>query len=432
MRLRAFQSDKGDCLLLTSKDGKRVLIDGGMRDSYREHVAASLGRLASAGESLDLVYVSHIDQDHTLGVLQLLDDTVAWRVRDFQHRSGNRDYPDPSCSKPPKITALWHNAFHDQVGRNAGTIRDMLAATASVLEAGQRVKDRTLAQSQRDLATGAAEGLEISSRVSPEQLDIPVNREFGGKLAFVRDGQDPVALGKLRLTVIGPFEEDLGALRREWNKWLREHKAVLDRLRERMRLDAERLGTGGVERFRAAIALRAKELGDRSRVTVPNLASLMLLAEEDGKTVLLTGDGHADDILKGLEHAGRLDGSGLHVTVLKVQHHGSEHNIHAEFCRRITADHYVFCANGSDENPDLAAVEAIVDSRLRPGSRRSSNPYVERRFKFWFNSSSEATTHEENRRHMKDVERLVASRAERSEGRMRYSFLGDDSLELRL
>jgi hypothetical protein len=431
MRLRAFQADKGDCLLLTSDDGKRILIDGGMRDSFSQHVAPHLGRLASANQKLDLVYVSHIDQDHTLGILQLLDDTLAWRVRDFQHGSGNRDFPDPDRPRPPRIAALWHNAFHDQVGRNSGKIADMLAASAAVLGAGQRKQDRALAQAQRDIATGAGEGIELSRRASPEQLGIPLNREFDGKLAFVRDGQQPVRLGKLRLTVIGPFEEDLEALRREWNKWLREHEELLARIRERMRADAQRLGTGEVERFRAAIALRAKELGDRARVTVPNLASLMLLAEEGGKTVLLTGDGHADDILRGLEHGGRLDGGGLHVDVLKLQHHGSEHNIHADFCRRITADHYVICANGAHENPDLAALEAIIDSRLGPDSRRSQNPEAGNRFTLWFNSSSNATAHEDNKHHMKEVERLVARRAGRSDGQMRFSFLDGHSLELR-
>ena len=63
--------------------------------------------------------------------------------------------------------------------------------------------------------------------------------------------------------------------------------------------------------------------------------------------MLLTGDGHFADILKGLEHNGLLkEGKGLHVDVLKVQHHGSEHNFKREFAKRITADHYVICGNG--------------------------------------------------------------------------------------
>src|SRR5688572_25188107 len=129
MRLTVFQSDRGDCLLLTGEDGCRLLVDGGMRASYLQHVAPALERLHNAGESLDLVYVSHIDQDHISGVLQMMDDLVAWRVHDFQVDSGNADHPAPRNPRPPEVRAIWHNAFHEQVGRNAGPIADMLAAT---------------------------------------------------------------------------------------------------------------------------------------------------------------------------------------------------------------------------------------------------------------------------------------------------------------
>ena len=81
VNLRVFQASKGDCLLLTSKDGKRLLVDGGMPDAYREHIAPELGKL---GGAIDLLYVSHIDDDHIGGVLQLLSNELDWRVFDFQ------------------------------------------------------------------------------------------------------------------------------------------------------------------------------------------------------------------------------------------------------------------------------------------------------------------------------------------------------------
>lgn len=423
MKVEVFQSDKGDCLLVTGSDGAtRVLVDGGMRSSYLEHVAPAMGELAAADAELDLVYVSHIDRDHIAGVLQLMADEVAWRVRDYQHEvAGNTAFPDPDHPRPPAVKRIWHNAFHDVVEDNAGRIQDAIAAGAAVLEGGE--DQRELALTQRRLGTSISEGIQLAKRVGPGQLGIPLNEEFGHRLAMVRDTPQTVALGSLALTVIGPFEADLEKLREEWNDWLRNHEAALERLRGRMRADAERLGLGEIERFRNALALRAGELGDRDQVTTPNLASLMLLAEDGGRTLLLTGDGHAGDILKGLEAAGRLDGGGaLHLDVLKVQHHGSEHNLDEDFARRVTADHYVFCANGEHENPDLAVVEAIVRSRERDGDGRG--------FKLWFNCSSRASTSEEGRAHMAKVEALVASLAEESGGRIAFQFLDDSSFEV--
>ena len=95
MKLKVFRSEKGDCLLLTSRNGKRMLIDGGMEDSYEAHVAPELSRMREANKKLDLVYVSHIDRDHISGVLRMLDDEAEWRVHEFQLANGNPGHPAP-------------------------------------------------------------------------------------------------------------------------------------------------------------------------------------------------------------------------------------------------------------------------------------------------------------------------------------------------
>lgn len=432
MKIRVFQAGKGDCLLLTANDGTRVLVDGGMRADYRKHVAPALANLRRRGVGLDLVYVSHVDRDHISGVLQLMDDLVAWRVFDYQRDTGNRDYPEPESPRPPEIRDLWHNAFHELVSANEGAIERTLAARASLLATADDQGARFLAVEQRELATSIAEGIELSRRASPEQLGISVNRQFEGKLALVRDGAKPVQFGELKITVIGPFPRDLRKLRDEWNVWLRESKEQHERLRERMQGDADRLAANDFDRLRRAITLVSGELGDRAKVTTPNLASLMLLVEENGRTVLLTGDGHWEDVLTGLEKARRLDAEGrLHVDVLKIQHHGSENNLTPAFAKRITADRYLFCANGEHGNPDPRIVQAIIDSRLGPKSLLSTHPNSNGRFKLQFNSSAEVTEGDE-REHMREVEELATKAAEASSGRMSCTFLKRSSYEISL
>lgn len=422
MKLTVFQSDKGDCLLLTGGGGERVLVDGGMRRSYAEHVAPALGALAAQGVTLDLVYVSHIDQDHISGVLQLMDDLVAWRVHDFQVANGNPTHKAPKAPRPPDVKAIWNNAFHDQVGKNAGKIEDMLAASASVLAGAEDDSLVEIAERHQDLANSIPEALQLSRRISDGQLGIPRNEPFGGRLAMMRDTPGPLALGGLQLYVLAPFEADLKKLRTEWNKWLEANQDVVENIRRQAHEDEALLGNE-VVRLIARLTAEAKVLGNRKKVTAPNLASLMLLVEEGGKTVLLSGDGHREDILKGLAHQEKLDAQGrLHVNVLKVQHHGSEHNIDQAFCQAITADHYVFCGNGAHENPDLDVVETLMNARL------AADP---RPFKLWFNSSSAVPGKAADRAHMKKVEDLVAQRqAAAPAGRLSSSFLQQSSFEL--
>jgi beta-lactamase superfamily II metal-dependent hydrolase len=424
VKLTVFQAGKGDCLLLQSKDERRVLIDGGMRAAYKEHVAPALGALEEKGKVLDLVYVSHIDRDHISGVLQLMDDLVAWRVFDFQQQSANTRVKQPKAARPPKVHDLWHNPFHEAVSKNTGPIEDMLATRAGLLQASRAAWALEQAPLQRELATSIAEGIELSRRVRPEQLDIAVNRHFDGKLALVRPDVQPITLGTLTITVIGPFREDLEALRREWNTWLHDNKKQLQDLQRRLDRDTDRLRASEFEQLRSVLTLASDEIGDRRQVTVPNLASLMLFVEEDGKSILLTGDGHHADILKGLAHAGKLSAhGGVHVDVLKVQHHGSEHNLDLPFARKVTADHYVFCGNGEHENPDARVIRAILDSRLGTHAKRSPNPEVTRPFAFHFNSSSKATEGADPRAHMRSVERQVHNAVARSGGQLTASFL---------
>src|SRR5215211_9282809 len=125
MHLTVFRSGKGDCLLLSNAaDTARMLVDGGVPAAYSAHVAPAMGELRRAKKKIDLVYVSHIDEDHIGGVLRMLDDEVAWRVHEHLIKNGNPRHKAPTAPRPPQIGAIWHNAFHDQLQDNAGAIEE--------------------------------------------------------------------------------------------------------------------------------------------------------------------------------------------------------------------------------------------------------------------------------------------------------------------
>ncbi|MEO7650953.1 MAG: MBL fold metallo-hydrolase [Bryobacteraceae bacterium] len=429
MKLIAFQSDKGDCLLMETADGRhRMLIDGGMRDSYSAHVAPALGKLRDAGRKIDIVYISHIDQDHIAGVLRLLDDEVEWRVHEHLIANGNPGHRAPKSPRPPEIGRIWHNSFHDQIGKNAGPVADMLAATAGILSGANNPVLRNIAEHRRDLAMSIPEAMRVSNRIRDGQLNVPLNPEFDGKLMLVNASQPPIRMGSIYLNLIGPFEKDLEKLRKEWIEWLRVNEERVKQIRRQARVDEEALGDSSLSQLfspmeSVANALGAFELarilGNRKSVTTPNLASLMFLASDEKHTVLLTGDGHWEDILAGLEHHSVFDsGNKLHITVLKVQHHGSEHNIERRFCDRVTANHYIFCGNGEHENPDLDVIQEIFDRRLAGDKKR---------FKFWFNSSSAVSSDDGGVKHMKEVERLTGKLIQTGNGRLTARFLTSGS-----
>src|SRR6185295_16841611 len=149
---------------------------------------------------------------------------------------------------------------------------------------------------------------------------------------------------------------------------LKENKKTLDEIHRKAKQDEDRLKSD-VDRLLAPITTEAnsfvdfqialaKTLGDRTQVTTPNLASLMFFVKEGNQTILLTGDGHATDALNGLRQRSLLDANGkLHLDVLKVPHHGSEHNMTQAFAEAITADNYIFCGNGFSTNPETEVID---------------------------------------------------------------------------
>ncbi|HFU75208.1 MAG TPA: MBL fold metallo-hydrolase [Arcobacter sp.] len=74
------KAGKGDCILISIEEGtyneKNILIDGGVSKTY-DNSTHGIGTLKSKlGEksSLDLVVLTHIDDDHICGLIQLLKD----------------------------------------------------------------------------------------------------------------------------------------------------------------------------------------------------------------------------------------------------------------------------------------------------------------------------------------------------------------------
>jgi beta-lactamase superfamily II metal-dependent hydrolase len=432
VKIRVFQSDKGDCLLLTSKAGThRVLVDGGMSSSYTQHVAPELAKLAK----LDAVCVSHIDDDHIAGVLQLMNDLMDWRVFDFQvkhKKAGDKPPKQPGSARPPEVGRIWHNAFHEQLSDNKGEIADMLAASTAILASSQRPLGRAIFQQHRELAFSKKQALQLARRTGADQLSIPVNPEFKHKLMLLGPNPPKLRLGTMNFVVIGPGEADLKKLRDEWDEWLRASKTVLRDIRRQAKEDAGQIKSD-VDRLLAPLTRQAsdfvdfqvglaKKLGNRSDVTTPNLASLMFLVREGDQTLLLTGDGHAGDVLKGLAQRKLLDADGkLHVDVLKVPHHGARANMTPEFAQSVTADDYIFCGNGFQTNPEREVIQLLVRERRKALPQRA--------FTLWFNSSS-ALTHKDFRKHMRTVEKDVDKLVQGGGGKIKARFISGSYLDL--
>ena len=237
MKLKIFQSDKGDCLLLEGKSGELVLCDGGMGPEHAQRTCAELAKLRDNNRELDLVYVSHVDNDHISGVLQLLQDEVEWRVFEH-HEAGPRPVRKPKVPRPPVIKGILHNGFRDQIKANRKPLEEIVTARAieNLLSAmvpslfGTAVPElMEAADEMQAIATGIPEAIKVSKLIAADALDIPLNQPPGvskpARLLYAGRPGDQFDLGSMKFTLIGPTEDELDKLRDGWIHWLQNNKA---------------------------------------------------------------------------------------------------------------------------------------------------------------------------------------------------------------
>jgi len=144
----------------------------------------------------------------------MMDDEVDWRIHDYQVGNGNPGHKAPSSPRPPRVKAIWHNSFHDQIEKNAGEIEEMLAASAAILSGSENPVIRALASAENELVTSVAEAIKLTLRVGPDQLGIKLNPPAKGKLILVRSATTPaIKVGGMRFHIIGPFSAELKKLR---------------------------------------------------------------------------------------------------------------------------------------------------------------------------------------------------------------------------
>lgn len=319
---------KGDCLILhygSQDDPGLALIDGGPGQVYKPHLKPRLAQIGKArglgsDESLpvDLMMVSHIDDDHINGILELTNELVV-----------AKDSQEPM---PLRVRSFWHNTFDDIIGNKPDELLASVTASFGAAALGGQPDTEGLDPDAARVLASVGQGFRL--RDDARKLKLRLNPEFKGKLVMA--AKKSIDMGKeLKLTVAGPMKPELIKLQSDHDKFLKQKK----------------------EKKKTEAALAA--LTDES---VANLSSLVLLAQVGKKRILLTGDARSDKILKGMELVGLLKKNGkIHIDILKMPHHGSDRNVDEVFFRRVTADHYVFSGNGEHGNPERETLQMLLD-----------------------------------------------------------------------
>jgi beta-lactamase superfamily II metal-dependent hydrolase len=327
--LEALDADHGDSLLLhcgTAQDPLLVVIDGGPTHVYEKSLHKRLEELRAqrapdGSLPIEMVMLSHIDDDHINGLLAMTRDLV--------------ELHDDQQPLPYDVFTLWHNSFDDITGNDSDDFRDIaLEALAKPAPDGDAEKARTAGLA---VVASVAQGRTLRDRAST--LGWKHNDPFDN---LVIAGTDAPLGDATKLTVVCPHPEQLKKLHESWEEFLEKKQA----------------------KEAGKVVGRVAAYDDNS---VNNLSSIVVLVEAGGKRMLLCGDARGDHVLDGLKLAGLADADGVtKLDILKLPHHGSIRNVEADMFKRLPAKHYVISANGHDGNPETETLDMIVDAN--PGN----------------------------------------------------------------
>lgn len=322
----------------------RVLIDGGLSGTFK-FIESKLTKL-KAPRALDLIMVSHVDEDHIAGMIKLLG-----AARDLELQ----------------VDDFWFN------GRDH-------------LEGGQVTMDKL----------GSKQGQFLTALISRQMTSW--NRAFNGRPVEVSaEGNLPVCElpGGMRLTLLSPGRSQLEAMISAWDDELAKDTSGIDwndadeviDLLSRHRTLRPRDALGG---SRSVDSLAGKPF--EADTAKANGTSIAVLAEFAGRAVLLGADAYAPVLCASVDRLLAERGiKRLRVDLFKVPHHGSSGNISVELLEKLICKNYLISTDGARyKHPDREAIARIV--RYGGSKPHIHFNYVSKFNEIWMESDMGADT----------------------------------------
>jgi hypothetical protein len=249
----------------------------------------------------ELMVITHVDQDHIDGILNLFD----------------------MAERPFTFGDVWFNGW------------------------------RHLDESDLE-AFGPVDGEKLTTLLINQKL--PWNQKFARHAVVIpkKTVDQSISLeGGMRLTILSPSYEKLYVLKPKWADACRDAgidpqcTPVVEPLP-----GFEHFGPVDIE----GLALSPFDPDE----TEANGSSIAFLAEVDGRKALLTGDAHPDLLLESIKRVkGKADR--LEVDAFKLPHHGSKKNISREILEAIVCPRYLISTSGARyKHPDLEAIARVI------------------------------------------------------------------------
>lgn len=383
VRIEMLPANEGDCFLITLvEEDIHILIDGGTKETYQNCLKERLIQLNKDSKEIDLLVVTHIDNDHIGGIIELLRD-------------------NGSSSEPEiiKINNIWHNSYRHlqfemskKIGRKEEQIlRKMISNGVSNVQSQEIVERKGIS---------ALQGTTLAALIM--YGGYCWNQQFEGAAILYND--EEIKLGKeCFITVLLPKKQELERLGKRWRNELLKSKFSFEFSDDELFDDAFEyywrclVANRKGENKEICITQREIDKGTLEQLATKqgkaddsetNRSSISLLIKYKEKKMLFLADNLTNEVLKVLSDDNK------ELSLIKIPHHGSINNISDDFIENIDTDTYLISTSSEKfGHPNVETLAKLACKRTK---------YKK---KIYFNYQiKEVTKFENNLNEMDDIE----------------------------
>jgi beta-lactamase superfamily II metal-dependent hydrolase len=356
MFIEMFPAENGDSFLIRLDNKKNILVDMGYIDTYKMYIKNRLMDLKKENQCIDLLIITHIDEDHIEGAIE------------FLRENGNAENPNII-----EIKEIWYNSYrHMQFEKEK---------VASISRFEKNCLEEIKLENSRVCRTETKENVPVSAKQGSTlagylyglgYVNTRWNASFNDKSVNV-DNKNEIILGDIKIYILSPDTKKLSELEKLWFENLLKidigfsisneevfddaYEMYIKNLKTVIDVDESKDISYGSKDFYMLMGkvIKQKEK-DRSK---SNGASISFILEYKGKKLLFLADSHEDIILNNLERY-KNSGKSLEFDVVKVAHHGSLKN-NFRWIEQIKAKRYLISTNGKKhDHPNIEVLVKIL------------------------------------------------------------------------
>lgn len=356
VKIISYPAFNGESFLIQLQGDREtnILIDTGYVSTSKS-IIKDLSNLKHRNLKLDLMVLTHIDNDHINGAREILKQEVE---------------NEETC-----IEEIWYNDYFKLIG-NLGNIEKSLLDKKEI-QLLNRLKSNGYKEETgvvRSSEVGFLSAQYLVQYLVGSSLEEKWNKSFNGEKVCIE--QEPITLQlneEVEITILGPTRQILEEQYKEWEEHLKQngYSQKLDwnldvaKAFEMYSIKKNSTITGNRSSLCSSDSTLQKLVGFESYdSSIANRSSISCIIHFKGKNFLFLGDSSPIDMEESIEkYLNKQEKKVLECVLIKLPHHGSKYNWSNKLNRLLKCNKYLISSNAQTHmHPDKETIAKIICS----------------------------------------------------------------------